>query len=114
MENVEKMLTYPNRKKQSAATLKSMDVKIDNQKLALAALNGLPPTYENFIVALDALGNDGKSFTFDLVKSRYLQEEQKAGERENPISDPRSFALVGVSGKARDGFPGNSKAPHKY
>ena len=54
MEHGEKMLTYLNRVKQLAATLKSMGVAIDDQELAMAALNGLPSTYESLIVALDA------------------------------------------------------------
>lgn len=114
MENGEKILTYLNRVKQLAATLKSMDVEIDNEELAMAALNWRPPMYENLIVALDALGNDDMSFTFDLVKSGLLQEEQRASEREKSMSDFKSSALVGVSEKACDRFRDNSKVPHKY
>lgn len=114
MQNGEKMLTYLNRVKQLAATLKSMNVEIDDQELAMAALNGLPSTYESLIVALDALGNDDMSFIFDFVKSRLLQEEQRANEREKSMSNFKSSALVGVSGKARDGCQGLSRTPHKY
>ena len=85
MENNEKMLTYLNRVKQLAATLKSMNVDIDDQEMAMAALNGLPSSYEGLIIALDALGNDTKTFNFDLVKSRLLQEEQRANERATSI-----------------------------
>ncbi len=99
MEKGEKMLTYLNRVKQLAATLKSMKVDIDDKEIAMAALNGLPSTYEGLIVALDALGNDDKSFTFDLVKSRLLQEEQRATEREKIVPSTRPSALVGVSGR---------------
>ena len=98
MENGEKMLTYLNRVKQLASTLKSMGVEIDDQELAMAALNGLPPSYESLIVALDALGNEEKFFTFELVKSRLLQEEQRSLERESTDLVSKPSALVGVSG----------------
>ena len=104
MEKGEKILTYLNRVKHLAATLKSMKVEIDDKELAMAALNGLPSSYESLIVALDALGNDDDTFTFDLVKSRLLQEEQRANERETIVPHPKPSALVGVStGKSNGG-----------
>ncbi len=103
MENGEKILTYLNRVRHLAATLKSMDVDIDDKEIAMAALNGLPPTYEGLIVALDAPGNDDKAFSFDLVKSRLLQEEQRANEREKIVPSSKPSALVGVSGKSNNG-----------
>lgn len=39
-----------------------MDVDIDDQKIAMAALNGLPVSYESLAVALVALATYGKSF----------------------------------------------------
>ena len=98
MSNDEKVLTNPNRVKQLAATLKSMGVEIDDQEIAMAALNGLPSTYESLLVALDALGNEERVFTFDLVKSRLFQEEQRRTERESSTLDSNSSALVVVSG----------------
>ena len=103
MENGEKVLTYLNRVRQLAATLKSMDVDIDDKEMAMAALNGLPSTYEGLIVALDALGNDDKTFSFEMVKSRLLQEEQRANEREKIVPSSKPSALVGVSGKSNGG-----------
>ena len=47
----------------------------------MAALNGLPASNESLIVAPDALGNDEKCFTIELVKSRLLQEEQRSLSR---------------------------------
>ena len=114
MENGEKMLTYLNRVKQLAATLKSMSVEIDDQELAMAALNGLPASYESLIVALDALGNDKTVFTFDLVKSRLLQEEQRATEREMSESIIKPSALVGVSEENHEKIGTNGKHPHRY
>ncbi len=103
MDKGEKMLTYLNRVKQLASTLKSMNVDIDDKEIAMAALNGLPSNYESLIVALDALGNDDDTFTFDLVKSRLLQEEQRSNDRENVIPTPRPSALVGLSGSSNGG-----------
>lgn len=85
MENDEKILTYLNRVKRIAATLKSMSVTIDNEELGMTSRNGLPSTYESLIVALDALGTDAKTFNFDLVKSRLLHEEQRTQEREGAL-----------------------------
>ena len=99
MQTGEKVLTYLNRVKQLAATLKSMNVEIDDQEIAMAALNGLPSSYESLIIALDALGNDEKVFTFDLVKSRLLQEEQRASERTYSPVNAKSSALVGIRGE---------------
>lgn len=101
--------------KQLAATLKSMDVDIDDEELAMAALNGLPSSYESLIFALDALGTDEKAFTFDLVKSRLLQEEQRANERQLVSHEPKQSALVGVSGKGNSGFRGDfNPKQHSY
>ena len=98
MSNDEKVLTNPNRVKQLAATLKSMGVEIDDQEVAMAMLNGLPSTCESLIVALDALGNEERVFTFDLVKSRDLQQEQRTMERESSSLDSKSSPLVSVIG----------------
>ena len=78
MNNEEKVLAYINRVKQLAARLKSMSVIIDDKEMAMAVLNGLPSRFESLIVALDALGNEEKTFGLDYVKSRLLQEEQRS------------------------------------
>lgn len=43
----------------------------------MAALNGLPERFENLISALDALLNEERTLSLDLVKSRLIQEEQR-------------------------------------
>ena len=83
MEEGEKVLTYINRVQHLASVLKSMKVDVDDKEVAMAILNGLPSSYDNLIVALDALGNEDKLFSVDLVKSRLLQEEQRASMRES-------------------------------
>lgn len=77
------MLTYLNIVKKNYETLKSMSVHIDDMELDMDVLNGLTSMYERFIVALDDLGIDDDSFTYELVQFSLLQEEQSASERES-------------------------------
>ena len=114
MEIDEKVLTYLNRVKQLASTLKSMNIDIDDQETAMAALNGLPSSYESLIVALDAIGNDDKAFTFDLVKSRLLQEEQRVSERDFSMLKSNESAFVGVPGRNNGKSFGGSKPKNKF
>eukprot|EP00171_Calliarthron_tuberculosum_P022313 IDg22313t1 len=63
--------------------------------MAMALLNGLPERFDGLISALDALGNDDKIFTFDFVKSRCAQEEQRHSQRDKlSLSKSESAALV--------------------
>ena len=78
MQNEEKVLPYIIRVKQLAGRLKSMKVDIDDKEMAMAVLNGLTSRFESWVVALDALGNEDRMFSLDFVKSRLLQEKQKA------------------------------------
>jgi len=96
MQKDEKMLKYLNRVTQLASTLKSMDVTIQDEELAMSTLCGLPPAYEHLIVALDALGNDSRTFTFEFVKSRLIQEEQRIHTKDLEHSSSDSSALFGV------------------
>lgn len=79
MKSAERMLTYINRVRHLSSVLQSMGIEIDTQEMAMAILNGLPSKYGNIITALDALGADESRslVTFDVVKSRLLQEEQR-------------------------------------
>lgn len=63
MKDGEKVLFYLNRMKKFFATLKLMDVKTDNKKMAIAVLNRLPPSYETLINAMGAVGPDDSSFS---------------------------------------------------
>lgn len=87
------MLTYIKRVCEKAATLSSMDVDIDDKEIAMALLNGLPPRFGTSITALDAIGDEDDSFTFDKVKSRLLEEEKPAALRtgSNNLSRPSAF-----------------------
>ena len=82
MHDGEKVLSFAGRIRQLAAFLKSMEVTIDDQEMAMALLNGLPDRFDSLISALDALGNDDKLFTFEFVKSRCVQEEQRHTQRD--------------------------------
>ena len=95
----EKVLAYINRVKQLAGILKSMSVNIDDKEMAMAVLNGLPARFEALIVALDALGNEEKIFSLDFVKSRLLQEEQRANMKS---SSSNTSALVNRAPSNRD------------
>ena len=92
MQNNEKMLAYINRVKQLAARLKSMNVDIDDKEMALVVLNGLLARFESLIEALDALGSEDRIFSLEFVKSRLLQEEQRAEMKEKPSSSHKDSA----------------------
>lgn len=94
MHDNEKVLAYINLVKQLAARLKCMDVDIDDKEMAMAVLNGLPEQFEGLIVALDALGNEEKTFTLDFVNSRLLQEEQRADMKDKSLATSHDSALI--------------------
>ena len=103
MAEGEKIMTYINRVKTLAATLKSMGVDIDDQEIAMTVLCGLPPRFDNLISALDALGDDPELFTLDFIKGRLLQEEQRSEIRIEELEiKSESSALVATR---RDGTP---------
>ena len=94
MQNDEKVLAYINRVKQLAAILTPMNVEIDDKEIVMAVLNGLPARFEILIVALDALGSEDKMFSLEFVKSRLLQEEQRAEMKDKPFSSSKESALM--------------------
>lgn len=57
--------------------------------MPIAVLNGLPPTFENLIVVLDAMGDECLLFIFDFVKCRLLPDEQRC--KMHDIKAERSF-----------------------
>ena len=76
-EEGETALQFSNRIRQLAATLKAMDVSINDAEMAMAMLNGLPEAYDPLISALDAISGEDETLKFDYVKSRVMQEEQR-------------------------------------
>lgn len=73
----ESVLQFANRIGHLAATLSTMNVTISESEKAMALLNGLPDEYRALICALDAVDSDESELSWDHVKSRVLQEEQR-------------------------------------
>ena len=82
MSDGEKVLEFASRVMQLAGTLKSMGTTVEDSEMAMALLNGLPDKFDGLISALDALGDDESTFTFEFVKSRCHQEEQRHSQRD--------------------------------
>lgn len=61
------MLSYISRVQHLRSLLKSTDFNIDGQEMAMAILNILLEQYKNIITAFDALDDDSKSLTLELV-----------------------------------------------
>lgn len=91
----EKILPFINRIRQLSSTLKSMSVEISDKELAMTILNGFPGHFDSHIVALDELGNENDNFSFEFVKNRLLQEEQRLENRaKTSIVKAESSALL--------------------
>ncbi len=80
-----------------ALLLESMGVTIDDKYKAMAVLNGLPKRCEKIITALNAIGDDDPSFTFDKVRSTLLQDEKRSAMRSTSVSLPETSALFNRS-----------------
>lgn len=109
MRSGEKILPYINRVRQMACTLESMGVAIDEKEMAMAVLNGLPDRFQSIITALDAIGDDDDSFTFDKVRSRLLQEEIRSQIR--GVRDSTRAALLNNMGSSST-FSSSKKCSH--
>lgn len=93
-EESESILQFSNRIRHLGSTLKSMNVTIDENEMAMAFLNGLPDPYDPLISALDAVGNEESKLDFDHVKSRVMQEEQRMGMRVAAASSKAESAAL--------------------
>jgi gag-polypeptide of LTR copia-type len=86
-----------------------MGVTIEEEEVAMAVLNGLPPKYDHLIVALDTMGDDAK-MTLEFTKIGFTQEEQKSDEHElrNPSKvKTEDASLVGNSIEKSVGYMRN-------
>lgn len=92
MGDDERVLVYINRVRQLAADLKSMDVAVEDEDVAMSILSGLSERFEPLIVAIDTMTGD-RELTLEFVKSRLLQEEQRLIDR-GDISNRPDSALV--------------------
>lgn len=54
-----------------------MGFALEESEMATQLLNGLIERFDGIISALDAIGNDEKIFTFEFIKIRCEQEEQR-------------------------------------
>jgi len=91
----ESVLEFSNRIRHMAATLKSMDVIIEDSEMAMTLLCGLPDPYDPLISALDAIGTEESVLEFDHVKSRIMQEEQRIKMRTTAaVSKSEAGALI--------------------
>ena len=98
MEDDERVLVFINRVRQLASDLKSMEVSVNDEDIAMTILCGLPERFEHLIVAIDTVADDS-NLTLDFVKSRLLQEEQRINDRGNASTKPDSALMAG---KRRD------------
>ena len=76
-----------------------MNVPIIESEMATALLNGLPDEYHPLISALDTIDSDGSELSWDHVKSRVLQEEQRINDRSKRAHEKSEAAAL---------FAGNS------
>ncbi len=77
----------------------------------MAVLNGLPKRFETIITALDAIGDDDPSFTFDKVRSRLLQEEKRSAMRDNASIATDTSGLLNRAPED-DGKPNQKHCTH--
>ncbi len=75
------------------SVLESMGVINDDKDKAMEVHNGLPKRFETMITALDAIGDDDPSFTFDKVRDRLFQEEKRSAMRSTSFSIPGTSAF---------------------
>lgn len=103
MDDNEKVLAFSARIRQLASSLKSMGVNIDDQELAMAFLCGLPDRFDGLISAIDALGDEHKSLTFQFAVSRAQQEEQRHSSRDKEAQKRSETAALLASRMPRKG-----------
>lgn len=96
MNDGEEVLSYHHFVKQLIATLKSMNVVIDDEEIAMAVLNGLLGSYEILITALDAIRTDDSSLSCNSVKSHLRQKEKRAELQQR--SSSLSTLFLGTGG----------------
>lgn len=103
MREDEKMLQFVNRIRHLASDMKCMDIKVEEEDVAMAILCNLPERFNNLIVAIDTTIED-RDLTLEFVKSRLLQEEQRMNDRAKEESED-STALVGQHSRRKSSGP---------
>ena len=100
MKDGERVSEYATRVVQLGNTLKSMGGPVEDRYLAIVLLKGLPERYAGLICALDAL-NTSDRITFDFVKSRCMQEEQRQLERDQEAHKKSEVAALLAAARSR-------------
>lgn len=122
MEENGKVRTFAARIRQLSSTLKSMNVDVNDNEMAMALLCGLPDRFDGLISALDALGDNEENFTFAFVLSRVEQEERRHSDRDREacvkaesaalVASPRKKEMCIHCGKHTDSARCYIKFPH--
>lgn len=76
MTSSESVMQFASSVKKLAPRMKAMAAVIDDKKMAMGVLNGLPARFCSFIVPIDAFGNEQKKVGLNYVRSRLVQEVQ--------------------------------------
>lgn len=93
MGDNERILSYISRAQQLSSDLKSMDVVVSEEDVAMTLLRGFSSRFEHLIVAIDTLSVEG-GLNLDFVKSRLIQEEQRMSDRDVSGTSTTDAALV--------------------
>lgn len=92
----ENELPYVNVVEQLGSTLRSMNVNVDENVIALAVLNEIASSFTLVILALHATDNEHVLFIFVSVQSRILQKTQRS-----EIRGQRGEGLRSICGHER-------------
>ncbi len=76
-----------------ASVLEWIRVVNNDKEKAMAVLNGLPSRYETIITALDAIGYDDPSFTFDKVRKPLAARSETVVSARKNRSKWRNYGL---------------------
>jgi hypothetical protein len=102
MGDNEKVRAYAARIRQLSSTLKSMQVDVKDNEMAMALLCGLPDRFDGLISALDAISDNVETFTFDFVVGRVEQEERRHADRlKDALSKAETTALLASQQKGK-------------
>lgn len=102
MKEGEKCRRFATRIRQLASTLKSMDVEVKDEDMAMALLCGLPKRFDSLISALDAVVHQKSSLSFAFVQSRLEQEEQRHADKDDEVAMKSEEAALGTYLKKKE------------
>lgn len=91
-----------NRAKQLLTDLKSMDVDVHDEELAMVILCRLQSKYEHVIVAYNVV-KDNEKQTSDFLKRRFIQKQQRMSDRVIGTEHATNSPFLGLSDNGRTG-----------